>query len=671
MIKKDDPFMSRYAQIDIRGFVRDISCTYKDEKPESINIKLWDGSGPVSEPYILWCDAGCFHAGHAFESDYHPHGLTFEQLCDPKFLQPGYSVTVFGSVVPPSLFPDSSFSSGREDVSFGISFTMHGLIVDSTEKSRPASQLSLKAQSLAELYRLYEKSPELIRDVRTKFYGWIRRSRGGGAGTMVFVDLYDGTKVGELKCLAPKDQYLGSEYESKVGMFETEDELTDSKSFKTLEYDQLLKSEHLSDGCAVVVDGKIVLSPSTATQKFEMMIQRLRVIGEVADPLTYPIQKTTEKSLIALRRDPVMRVRSQISQSIFKIVSDLEFGTDLFMKKRRIVNVRPSLVTSSDCEGGSDTFTITPNIFASDPEKAPAIKAVVSSQLPLEFGICGFKEVYTKQQSFRAENSDTLKHLAEFLHLEYEAAFTTLDKLLTFTETLIKFLIDYIYAECPEEFAFIESKLAPTEIKSSKPMLSDLIKRPFHRIKHKDAVALIQRIVAEKMQLPDDDGVMKRVKVDKMPAPDADLGSEHEKLLVRYFGFTQYSEEERSIKLAKKEEFGAFVFVTHWPSKIKSFYMKKSDDPAVCESYDLLSPRFGEIVGGSMREDSYTKLMDEVTSRGMDVRPLQWFIDLRKTGSMPHGGFGLGFARLCALITGVPSVRDCVYMPVYAGHQPF
>jgi len=201
-----------------------------------------------------------------------------------------------------------------------------------------------------------------------------------------------------------------------------------------------------------------------------------------------------------------------------------------------------------------------------------------------------------------------------------------------------------------------------------------LLDRPFTRIKHCDAIDLIHKIVKDKIMLPDDDrsGKLKRVKLEKLPMQGEDIGSEHEKLLVRYFGWTMLSEQERHERLAQKKEFGAFVFLTHWPLKIKSFYMKQCDDGSgESESFDLLSPRIGELFGGSMREWRFDKLDAEVKRRGMDLRPISWFLDLRKSGSCEHGGFGLGFSRLTCLLTGSPSIRDVVFLPVYYNHCPY
>jgi asparaginyl-tRNA synthetase len=210
-------------------------------------------------------------------------------------------------------------------------------------------------------------------------------------------------------------------------------------------------------------------------------------------------------------------------------------------------------------------------------------------------------------------------------------------------------------------------------VRPTREILLDSVARPFVRIKHCDAVALIQSLVRDKAVLPDGTGKMKRVKVDELPTQGSDLASEHESILVRYFGFMALPEESRADWMAKgkaEKEVGSFVFVTHWPLAIKPFYMKQCDDDSgECESFDLLAPRVGEMFGGSMREWRYQKLSDEMTRRQMDLRPLQWFLDLRTSGSTPHGGWGMGFARLCMLVTGVPSVRDVVAFPVHYGSK--
>lgn len=554
--------------------------------------------------------------------------------------------------------------------------TAVGVVVEADVEVVPESKdMSDVLQDLNGLHLSYTKDPQSILSKHTRFYGWVRRVRVGADN--VFIDLYDGTRVGVLMCVASLANYVGSSYVDTGSL----GDLTDSESFQTLEYGQLSRSEFLSDGCAVVVDGHIVLSPCRATQEFEMHVRRLRVIGGVEDAGTYPINKTSEKQLMTIRHLPFMRIRAQAMQSIMRICSKAELGVHTFMDEQNVEKIDPNIITMSDCEGAGETFMIQPLIFSKGPDgKEIPVGLTVSSQLPLEALITGMKSVYTAQKSFRAERSDTNKHLAEFLHVEFERAFITLPQLMDFTESFVKYLIRYVFKRCEQDLEFLESDFAPNDVRPTRKLLLELLDRPFIRIKHCDAIKLLQDLIANKYMLPEESetgttrttGAMKRVKVQKYPQLGQDLAAEHEKLLVRYFGWASLSPEEQERKLKAKEEFGAFVFVTHWPLAIKSFYMKQCDDGSgECESFDLLAPRVGEMFGGSMREWRYEKLTTEVMKRGMDVSPIQWFLDLRKSGSMPHGGWGMGFARLCMLLTGTASVRDVVGFPVYYTHCPY
>jgi asparaginyl-tRNA synthetase len=493
----------------------------------------------------------------------------------------------------------------------------------------------LAPQSLAQLSRLHAQDPQKISLKKTQFYGWVRRTRVGGGGTIVFLDLYDGTQVGNLNCLASEQDYV-----VVVVVEKRSDE--DQHPFRALSFEQLSQIEHLSMGCAVMVEGTLVLSPPTATQAFELNVHTVRLIGSVEDPINYPLQKGTEKKMTALRQLPFVRFRAQVMQCIFRIRSKLNLAVHQFMDLEDVQLTDPNIMTVSDCEGAGETFTVSPSMFSKNAagEDIP-VGLTVSSQLPLEATILGFKQVYTCQKSFRAEKSDTNKHLAEFLHVEYEAAFITLEDLLQQAERFVKYVIRYGYERCAADFDWLESKFRPTDVTPTRALLLEALEQPFVRIKHREAVDLIQQLLKDKMELPGEDGKLKRVKVKKFPSHEEDLGSEHEKLLVTYFGYMAIPEDQRAEWIAQGKEVGAFVFVTHWPLKIKSFYMKQCDDGSgECESFDLLCPRVGELFGGSMREYRFDKLQAEIEQRSMDVSPIQWYLDLRKSGSQPHGGWG-------------------------------
>ena len=490
------------------------------------------------------------------------------------------------------------------------------------------SQISYTLKQLNQLDQLDE-----LYNTSIRFYGWIRRVRIGGNGSIVFIDIYDGTDIGVFMSVAISDKYNTDNNEND--------------EYKALSFSDLSEASKLSPGCAVVVDGILVKSPEGTSQKFEHQVYKLQVIGDVENHLTYPIQKSSEKNFLSLRQMPFMRMRSQLVQSLFRIRSSLLFVIHSFFHERGIICTDPNILTSSDCEGAGEVFKLTPQMFGKEN-----VGLTVSSQLPLEALATGLKEVYTCQKSFRAEKSDTSKHLAEFLHIEYEGYFITFPELLKFTEEFIKFSISEILRIRKDDFDFLQSNFSPSELHGTRKMLLDLINKDFVQIKHHDAVDLIHQLVKNKKTLPDDSGNLKRVKVKELPEYHSDLSSEHEKILVKYFD--------------------GFVFVTHWPLKIKSFYMKQCDDESgECESFDLLAPMIGEMIGGSMREWRFDKLNTEINRRKMDVSPIQWYLDLRKSGSAPHGGWGLGFDRLLMLVTGVPSVRDVVPFPVYYDHCPY
>lgn len=521
--------------------------------------------------------------------------------------------------------------------------------------------------SLYDLELLYKTQQETISNKQLRFYGWIRRVRIGGNGSLIFIDIYDGTKVGTLMGVANADTY-------KITI-DNENDTQDSKEYRSLDFLELTRSECLSPGCSVMVDGILVISPPNTTQDFELQIHSLRVIGNIEDVKTYPIQKANERRITSLRQLPFMRMRSQAMQCLFRIRSKTAFAVHRFMDTYNVQLTDPNIITRSDCEGAGETFSLTPLLFSQNPTDTKQVGLTVSSQLPLEALICGFKHVYTCQKSFRAEKSDTPKHLAEFLHIEYEGAFMNLNSLLDFTELFVKDIIQYVFSRCSDDFKWLESQLSPIDMTSTRQFLINQIKHPFIRIKHRASIDLIVNMVKSKLKLPDDNGKLTRIKLKILPTYTDDLGSEHEKLLVKYFGYMTHSEETRNVWETKGMvdiEIGAFVFITHWPLKIKSFYMAQTDDDSgECLSFDLLCPRVGEMFGGSMREWRYDKLCAEIKRRDMNTEPINWFLELRQMGSTPHGGWGMGFDRLIMLLTGVPSVRDIVPFPVYYGHCPY
>ena len=517
-------------------------------------------------------------------------------------------------------------------------------------------------------------------------HGWVYSVRVQGAGSLCFVDLGDGTTVSPVRCLAVKQE--GEEADDVKLCYQSHSQLADlvattnndEAHYKSLAFDQLGDSAHLSLGCSVQVVGYVADPPEGTTQTLEVKILQLNLIGGVADASAYPIQKSILKKPVNLRQYHHARFRAPLIQQWMQIRSQALFAVHEFFHLEGVPLCDPNIMTANDCEGAGEVFKISPQMFSKlpdDPKKTkgegegereatPAqdfqkmtIDAVapvevgltVSSQLPLEAIAMGTGSVYTCQKSFRAEKSDTNKHLAEFLHVEFEQYFLTLDQLMDQAERFVKHVVRTTIHRCEAQYAWLNQKhAAPPECYGHAEYLQSLLDRPFIRIKHSDAIDVMLKDLKEKAQVPNEKGQLVKLKFNTLPKQGEDLGAEHEKYLVH--------------------KFGTFVFVTHWPSAIKSFYMKQVGD-GTCESFDLLAPLVGELFGGSMREWRYAVLLEEMNKKQMDIGGLQWFVDLRKDGTAPHGGWGMGFDRLVMFLTKTSSVRDIVPYPVFYGHCPY
>ena len=515
-----------------------------------------------------------------------------------------------------------------------------------------------------------------------KLHGWVYSVRVQGAGTLCFVDLGDGSTVAPTRGIAQKPEEGGDATYAYKGT-DTPSLLVDANGDETeysrLSFDEMTQASNLCIGCSVMVLGYVAEPPEGTTQEFEVKILELFVVGGVADAAKYPIQKSILKKPLALRGYPHSRFRAPIVQQLMMIRSQALFAVHEFFNQEGVPLLDPNIMTANDCEGAGEVFKIAPQMFTKapepvkkkktkkgeeeapkeeevqeepkEPEKAPEVGLTVSSQLPLEAIAMGTGAVYTCQKSFRAEKSDTNKHLAEFLHVEYEEYFITLDDLIDQAERFVTHVVTTVLDRCQSQYRFLSQKHAsPPEFHGHADYLRELIKKPFVRIKHEDAVAGMIQDLRDKVKVKNDQGKEVKLKFKEMPKQGEDLGSEHEKYLV--------------------QKYGTFVFVTHWPSDIKSFYMKQVGD-GTCESFDLLAPLVGELFGGSMREWRLSVLEEHMKKKNMDVSALQWFVDLRKDGTAPHGGWGMGFDRLVMFLTNAASVRDIVPYPVYYQHCPY
>ena len=506
-----------------------------------------------------------------------------------------------------------------------------------------------------------------------RFFGWVESKRVQGSGSMVFADINDGTLVYEpVRCIIHQPQ---DETTSTVHTYDPHDE-------RALSWDKVCLPRHLSLGCSVQVIGQIVEPPPKTSQQFEIQLTEVVVLDTIEDLVSYPIQKSILKNLPALRKHYHKRFRAPIIRALSKIRAKALYSVHEWFHLDDTPLLDPNIITSSDCEGAGEIFSLItqePQVVTDEETGETSIVSVVdeetgvstiplknvptseffssphdvgltvSSQLPLEAIAMGTNSVYTCQKSFRAEKSDTSKHLAEFLHVEYEKYFITLDELLTYTEKFVKFVIGRTLDYAVEAYQFLnDAKKSPEHVRGRDAKLREYLAKDFVRIKHADAITLMQADIKDKAKwVSPVTGKTVRFKPKVYPKHGEDLSAEHESYLT--------------------QKFETFIFVTHWPSAIKSFYMKQNDD-GTCDSFDLLAPLVGELFGGSMREWRHDVLIEVMKKRKMEVGPLQWFVDLRKDGSAPHGGWGMGFDRLVMFLTGVQSVRDIVPYPVYFGH---
>ena len=399
-----------------------------------------------------------------------------------------------------------------------------------------------------------------------------------------------------------------------------------------------INCDNITTGVSIKVKGNLVESPAKG-QKYELQVNSLDILGN-ADPETYPLSKG-KLPLTYLRNYPHLRFRTMTFGSVFRIKSAISFGTHLFFKENNYLHLDPNIITLNECEGGAGVFQITEKDI-SDLSKLDKIKdtekynwstdhfdqpvyLTVSSQLPLEAISCSLGAVYTTNKSFRSEHSSTNKHLSEFIHLEVENCFVNLDDLMILGENYIKFIGNYLLKNNIDDLKSLDNFVSKGIIDK----INTLVNKSFIRLEYKDAIDIINKSENIKITYGED------------------LSSECENYLTEYFDNSP-------------------VFVKNWPISIKSFYMKQNDDNVTCSNFDLLMPyKVGELIGGSMREDNLEKLLNMMKVKAVDPKPLEFYLDLRRFGTVPHGGFGLGLDRLCMLFTGMENIKDVVPFPVH------
>lgn len=391
-------------------------------------------------------------------------------------------------------------------------------------------------------------------------------------------------------------------------------------------------------GAAVIVTGKLVATPG-AKQPFEIQADEVAVEGASAPD--YPLQKKRH-SFEYLRTISHLRARTNTFEAVFRVRSLLAYAIHQFFQERGFVYVHTPLITGSDCEGAGEMFHVTTLDPANPPKNEDGTvdfskdffgketNLTVSGQLNGETYAMAFKNIYTFGPTFRAENSNTTRHAAEFWMIEPEIAFADLKDDMILAESMLKYIIRYVLEHAPEEMAFFNQFVD----KGLLERLQHVLNSDFAHVTYTEAVSLLEK---------------HNDAFDYKISWGADLQTEHERYLT-------------------EKIFGRPVFVTDYPKEIKAFYMKQNEDGRTVAAMDCLVPGIGEIIGGSQREDDYDKLVERMRELGLDEKEYGFYLDLRKYGSARHAGFGLGFERCVMYLTGMSNIRDVIPFPRTVNH---
>ena len=457
--------------------------------------------------------------------------------------------------------------------------------------------------------RLVKQNLEEIIDVN----GWVRTVRTSSS-SLAFCNLNDGSSVNGIQIIISVDD------------------------LEQVKIDKFISEVNI--GTYLKCIGKIVVSPAKG-QDFEMKLLDFDVVGK-CDINDYPLSKS-KMNLDTLRNHIHLRPRTNVFGSIFRIRSSLMKSLHDFYHMKGFLHLDPNVITTNECEGGAGVFQVTENDlnnygelpikdrkydWSKDHFNCPTF-LTVSSQLQLEAMACSLGNVYTMNKSFRSEHSSTSKHVSEFTHLEIEIINNSLEDLMDISEEMIQYVIEDLRKKNGEDFENLNKFIS----KGINTKLLSLLSTEYKRITYSDLIIEINKDI--------DDG---KVKLEKLTEGD-DLSSLHENYTT--------------------EKYDSPVFVTHWPISIKSFYMKQCGN-GYCESFDLLMPYgIGELIGASQREDDYNKLKNIMREKNVNEKSMEFYLDLRKFGSCPHGGFGLGFDRLLMLITGITNIKDVIPFPVF------
>ena len=441
--------------------------------------------------------------------------------------------------------------------------------------------------------------------------GWLRSKRDSKAG-ISFLAVNDGSHFDSLQCVAPREL---ENYE-----------------------DEVLK---LSTGCAVIVSGELVASQGGG-QSVEIQASQVELIGGIDDPESYPIAKKRH-TFEYLRTQAHLRTRTNTFGAVTRVRHTLANAIHDFFHSEDFYWVNTPIITASDCEGAGELFRVSTldltNLPRDDKGQVDTSQdffgsdayLTVSGQLAVESYCLSMSKVYTFGPTFRAENSNTSRHLAEFWMVEPEVAFADLADNAALAERLLKSVTQRVLNDCENDLGFFQQRIDNTVLER----LTNIVDKPFVRVTYSDAIDILLKS-GKKFEFPVEWGI--------------DMASEHERFL-------------------SETHFKAPVVVTDYPRDIKAFYMRLNDDERTVAAMDVLAPGIGEIIGGSQREERLDVLDARMDEALKDT--LWWYRDLRRYGTVPHAGFGLGFERLVAYITGMENVRDVIPFPRTPGNAEF
>ncbi len=458
--------------------------------------------------------------------------------------------------------------------------------------------------------------------------GWVRSFRSNR-----FIALNDGSTIKNLQCVI------------------------DFESFD----DDVIKK--ISVGAAIKITGVLVKSQGQG-QNVEIQVDSVDILGEAnPEEVKLTILSPKRHSLETLREQAHLRVRTNTFSAVMRTRSKLSFAVHEYFQKNGFNYMHTPIVTGSDAEGAGEMFRVSSlsptnppldengNVNYKEDFFGKETNLTVSGQLEAETYAMGLGKVYTFGPTFRAENSNTSRHLAEFWMIEPEVAFNDLDANMDLAEDFIKYILKYALDNCKEDLEFLESRLLQEE--KSKPMaersdmtltekIAFIVENNFKRVSYTEAIEILKR------SKPNQKKKFKYI----IEEWGADLQSEHERFLV-------------------EKHFKCPVILFDYPAKIKAFYMRLNDDGKTVRAMDVLFPGIGEIVGGSQREERYDVLKQKMEAMGIDEKELWWYLELRKFGTATHSGFGLGFERMVQFVTGMGNIRDVIPYPRTPGNAEF